>query len=136
MLDLTIRYGRGWNVAAGQDPTAVKQKYDQFASACAEVGRDPGEFDVCKLSFIAVAENARGAERMLHELAKKMNLAAEDVARRTLVGTPELIAEYLRSITEIGVNHHMLAIAQSEQWSNYPDAFALVQAEVVPHLRD
>jgi hypothetical protein len=73
---------------------------------------------------------------MLHELARKTNLNADDVARRTLVGPPQVIADYLRSITDIGVNHHMLAIAQSEGWSNYPDVVALVQSEVVPHLRD
>jgi hypothetical protein len=56
--------------------------------------------------------------------------------RAALVGPPQVIADYLRSITDIGVNHHMLAIAQSEGWSNYPDVVALVQSEVVPHLRD
>jgi alkanesulfonate monooxygenase SsuD/methylene tetrahydromethanopterin reductase-like flavin-dependent oxidoreductase (luciferase family) len=136
MFDLTLRYGQGWNVAAGQDPAAVKQKFDQFAAACAAAGRDLNEFEVCKLSFIAIAENERNAQRMLGELAQKANVAPEDFARRTLVGTPERVADYLRSITAIGVNHHMLAVAQSEQWSNYPDAFALVQAEVVPRLHD
>jgi len=63
-------------------------------------------------------------------------LSARGSPRLTLVGPPEVIADYLRSITDVGVNHHMLAIAQSEQWSNYSDAFALVQSEVVPHLRD
>jgi alkanesulfonate monooxygenase SsuD/methylene tetrahydromethanopterin reductase-like flavin-dependent oxidoreductase (luciferase family) len=135
MFDLTVRYGQGWNVAAAQDPAAVKQKCAQFAAACAAAGRDVNEFDICKLSFVGIAENASSAKRMLTELANKANLAPEDFARRTLVGVPETIAEYLRSITEIGVNHHMLAIAQSEQWSNYADAFALVQAEVVPRLR-
>jgi alkanesulfonate monooxygenase SsuD/methylene tetrahydromethanopterin reductase-like flavin-dependent oxidoreductase (luciferase family) len=136
MFDLTVRYGNGWNVAAGQDPAAVKQKYDDFASACARAGRDVNEFDICKLSFIAISETAASAERMLHELSRKANLAPEDFARRTRVGTPETIADYLRSISDVGVNHHMLAVAQSEQWTNYPDAFALVQSEVVPRLRD
>jgi alkanesulfonate monooxygenase SsuD/methylene tetrahydromethanopterin reductase-like flavin-dependent oxidoreductase (luciferase family) len=136
MFDLTVRYGRGWNVAAGQDPTAVKQKYDDFALACAEAGRDVNEFDICKLSFIAIAENTGNAERMLDELAKRANLAPEAFARRTHVGTPETIARYLRSISDIGVNHHILAVAQSEQWANYPDALALIQSEVVPRLRD
>jgi alkanesulfonate monooxygenase SsuD/methylene tetrahydromethanopterin reductase-like flavin-dependent oxidoreductase (luciferase family) len=136
MFDLTIRYGQGWNVAAGQDPVAVKQKYDEFATACAGAGRDVNEFDICKLSFIGIAENARSAEQMLHELAKRANLAPEDFARRTRVGTPETIAAYLRSISDIGINHHILAIAQSEQWPKYCDAFALVQSEVVPRLRE
>jgi alkanesulfonate monooxygenase SsuD/methylene tetrahydromethanopterin reductase-like flavin-dependent oxidoreductase (luciferase family) len=136
MFDLTIRHGRGWNVAAGQDPAAVKQKYDQFANACARAGRDVNDFDICKLSFIGIAENARNAEHMRQELANKANLSPEDLARRTLVGPPEVVSEYLRSITAVGINHHMLAIAQSEQWSNYPDAFGLVQAQVVPRLRD
>ena len=136
MFDLTVRYGQGWNVAAGQDPAAVKHKYDEFATACARAGRDVNEFDICKLSFIGIAENAGSAERMRHELSQKAKLAPEDFARRTLVGTPETIADYLRSISDVGVNHHMLAVAQSEQWSNYPDAFALVQSEVVPRLHD
>jgi alkanesulfonate monooxygenase SsuD/methylene tetrahydromethanopterin reductase-like flavin-dependent oxidoreductase (luciferase family) len=95
--------------ARGQPATRalrVRAEYDQFANACAEAGCDPGEFDVCKLSFVAIAENARSAERMLHELAKNANLSADEIARRTLVGTPEIITDYLRSITDIGVNHH------------------------------
>jgi alkanesulfonate monooxygenase SsuD/methylene tetrahydromethanopterin reductase-like flavin-dependent oxidoreductase (luciferase family) len=136
MFDLTVQFGRGWNVAAGQDPAAVRQKYDDFATACAAAGRNVNEFDICKLSFIAIAEDARSAERMLHELATKATLAPEDFARRTRVGAPDAIADYLRSLSDIGVNHHILSIAQSEQWSNYPDAFELIQSKVVPRLRD
>lgn len=94
------------------------------------------ELDVCKLSFIGIAEDARGVEQMRKELASKAHLSVEDFARRTLVGVPETIADYLRSLSAIGINHHILAIAQSELWSNYPDASALVQSEVVPRLRD
>jgi alkanesulfonate monooxygenase SsuD/methylene tetrahydromethanopterin reductase-like flavin-dependent oxidoreductase (luciferase family) len=139
MFDLTVRYGTGWNVAAGQDPDAVRQKIDQFASACRDAGRDIADFEICKLSFLGIAEDAARANQMLKELAAKNNLAPDDFARRTLVGTPEIIADYLARLTHLGINHHMLAIAQSEQWPNYTDAFALMRAEVTPrvesHLR-
>ena len=136
MFDLTARYATGWNVAGGRDAQAIAQKRTEFAVACHAAGRDVNDFDICKLSFLAIAADDAGARRMLDELAAKNNQSPETVAARMVVGTPDTIAAYLRSITDAGVNHHMLSVAQSEQWPEYFDAIELVHREVIPRVKD
>jgi alkanesulfonate monooxygenase SsuD/methylene tetrahydromethanopterin reductase-like flavin-dependent oxidoreductase (luciferase family) len=136
MFDLTARYGHGWNVAGGRDAAAIHEKYDQFSAACQAVGRDIRDFDICKLSFVAIARSPDAAARMLDELAAKNNQTPEAVAARMLVGTPETIAAHLTALTGAGVNHHILSVAPSEQWPDYREALAFLQQEVVPRVRD
>jgi len=135
MYDLTARYANGWNVAGGRDAQAIGQKRAEFAAACQAVGRDVNDFDVCKLSFIAIAPDDASARRMLDELAAKNNQSPETVAARMTVGTPDTVAAHLKSLTDAGVNHHMLSVAQSDEWPNYLDAIELVHAEVLPRAR-
>jgi alkanesulfonate monooxygenase SsuD/methylene tetrahydromethanopterin reductase-like flavin-dependent oxidoreductase (luciferase family) len=119
MFELTARYATGWNVAGGRDANAIKEKSSEFATACRAVGRTIDDFDICKLSFVGIAQDAAGANRMREELAE-----------RTLVGTPDTIAAHLRALSQVGVNHHIVSIAPSEQWSDYRDALAYFHAEV------
>jgi alkanesulfonate monooxygenase SsuD/methylene tetrahydromethanopterin reductase-like flavin-dependent oxidoreductase (luciferase family) len=135
MYDLTARYATGWNVAGGRDAQMIGQKRVEFAAACQAVGRDVNDFDVCKLSFLAVAADEASARRILDELAAKNNQSPEAVAARLTVGTPDTIAAHLKSLTDAGVNHHMLSVAQSDEWPNYLDAIELVYAEVLPRAR-
>ena len=135
MFELTARYASGWNMAGGgTDPAAIQTKYDGFAAACRAAGRDGKEFDVCKMTFMAIAADAAGARAMAHELATKSNVTPEELAARTVVATPDGIAEWLRTLTDIGVNHHILRVAESDQWPNYWDAAELVAREVIPRV--
>ncbi len=136
MFELTARYGNGWNIAGGRDAAAIRDKYLQFEAACAAAGRDVHDFDVCKLSFIGIARDKDAARRMLEELAVQNHQTPEQVAARTLVGTPGTIAAHLTSLTGVGVNHHILSVAASDQWPDYRDALAFVQQEVVPRVRE
>ena len=136
MHSLTARYATGWNIAGGRDAPAIAQKRSEFAAACEAVGRDVNDFDVCKLSFLAIAADDAGARHLLDELATKSNQSPEAVAARMVVGTPDTIAAHLRSITDAGVNHHMLSVADSEQWPDYFDAVELLHSEVLPRIRD
>jgi alkanesulfonate monooxygenase SsuD/methylene tetrahydromethanopterin reductase-like flavin-dependent oxidoreductase (luciferase family) len=136
MFDLTARHASGWNMAGGgTEPALVKAKYDQFAAACRAAGRDVNDFDICKMSFIAVAADAAGARALTDELAAKSGVTPEALAARTMVGTPDTIAAYLRDLTAIGVTHHILAVAESAQWPDYWAAVELVAREVVPRVR-
>ena len=136
MFELTARYASGWNMAGGRDASSIKEKSSEFARACRDAGRDVDDFDICKLSFVAIAQDSPAAKRMLQELAANSNLTPEQLAGRTLVGTPDSIAAQLRMLAELGVNHHMLSIAQSEQWPNYREALAFFRAEVSRRLVD
>ena len=77
MFELTARYGHGWNMAGGgTDPAAIQEKYDGFAAACAAVGKNVKDFDVCKMTFTGIAPDDAAAKRMREELAVKSNISA------------------------------------------------------------
>jgi alkanesulfonate monooxygenase SsuD/methylene tetrahydromethanopterin reductase-like flavin-dependent oxidoreductase (luciferase family) len=136
MFALTAKYGNGWNMAGGGTTAAgIKEKYTGFAAACQSAGKNVKELDVCKMTFMAVAADEAGAARMKDELATKSNLSPEVLAARMVVGTPNTIAAWLRTLTEIGVNHHIFSVAESEQWPNYWDSVELLTKEVIPAVR-
>jgi alkanesulfonate monooxygenase SsuD/methylene tetrahydromethanopterin reductase-like flavin-dependent oxidoreductase (luciferase family) len=136
MFELTARYGHGWNIAGGgTDPAAIQAKHDGFAAACRAAGRDIKDFDVCKMTFTGLAPDAAAAKRMADELATKSSLTPEALAARMVVATPDGLAERLRTLTSIGVNHHIFSISESDEWPNYWDAVELAIREVVPRVR-
>jgi alkanesulfonate monooxygenase SsuD/methylene tetrahydromethanopterin reductase-like flavin-dependent oxidoreductase (luciferase family) len=136
MFELTARYASGWNMAGGgTDPAAIKEKYEGFATACRAAGRDPKEFDICKMTFVAIAPDAASAKRMVEEQATRSNLTPQELAARQIVGTPDEVVAWLRTLTEIGVNHHIFSVSESEQWPNYWDAAELLTREVIPRVR-
>ena len=136
MFALTAKYAVGWNVAGGgADPAVIKEKYAGFAAACQAAGKSVKEFDVCKMTFTAVAADEAGAKRLVDEMATKSNITPEALAARMVVGTPATIASHLRATTEIGINHHIFSVAESDQWPNYWDSVELLMKEVVPAVR-
>jgi alkanesulfonate monooxygenase SsuD/methylene tetrahydromethanopterin reductase-like flavin-dependent oxidoreductase (luciferase family) len=136
MVELTVRYASGWNLAGGgTDRALIQQRYDAFAAACRAAGRRVTDFDVCKMTFMAVAPDSAAARRMLDELATRSKSSPEALAARTVVGTPDVIVEQVRALTEIGVNHHVFNVAESAQWPKYWEAIELLSREVVPRLR-
>ena len=136
MFALTAKYATGWNMAGGgTDPAAIAEKYDGFAAACTAAGKNVKDFDVCKMTFTAVAADEAAATRLKDEMATKSNLTPEALAARMVVGTPATIAEHLKATTAIGVNHHIFSVAESEQWPNYWDAVELLTKEVIPAVR-
>jgi alkanesulfonate monooxygenase SsuD/methylene tetrahydromethanopterin reductase-like flavin-dependent oxidoreductase (luciferase family) len=136
MFELTARYASGWNMAGGGlDPAAVRERYAAFAAVCAAAGRDVRDLDVCKMTFLAIAPDAPAATRMAEELAARARLTPAAFRARTLVGTPDEIAAWLRTLGEIGITHHIMQVAESAQWANYTDALELVAREVLPRVR-
>jgi alkanesulfonate monooxygenase SsuD/methylene tetrahydromethanopterin reductase-like flavin-dependent oxidoreductase (luciferase family) len=136
MFALTAKYATGWNMAGGGvTAEGIKEKYDGFSAACRAAGTSVKDFDVCKMTFMAVAADDAGARRMREELAAKSNLTPEALAGRMIVDTPDGITRWLRTLTEIGVNHHIFSVSESEQWPNYWDSVELLAREVVPAVR-
>jgi hypothetical protein len=72
---------------------------------------------------------------MREELAVKSNISPEALASRMVVDTPDGLAERLRTLTSIGVTHHIFSISESDEWPNYWDAVELVAKEVVPRIK-
>ena len=136
MFALTAKYGTGWNMAGGgATAEGIKEKYDAFSAACQAAGKDVKAFDVCKMTFMAVATDDANAKRMRDELATKSNLTPEALAARVVIDTPAGITKWLRTLTEIGVTHHIFSVAESEQWPNYWDSVELLAREVIPAVR-
>jgi FMNH2-dependent dimethyl sulfone monooxygenase len=136
MFDLTARYASGWNMAGGGlVADVVKDRFDAFSAACQAAGKHIQDFDVCKMTFMAIAPDAAAVRTMTDELADKGKVTTAALASRTLIGTPDQIAAWLSTLTALGVNHHILQIAESDQWPNYADALELVAREVVPRVR-
>jgi alkanesulfonate monooxygenase SsuD/methylene tetrahydromethanopterin reductase-like flavin-dependent oxidoreductase (luciferase family) len=136
MFDLTVRYASGWNLAGGgADPLLIKQRYDAFSVACSAAGRSVTDFDICKMTFMAIAPDSAAAERMVDELATRSNISADVLAARTVVGTPDVIVEQVAALTHIGVNHHVFNVAESTEWPDYWGAVELLSREVVPRVR-
>ncbi len=71
---------------------------------------------------------------MLDELATARNTTPAALAEQMVKATPDVIAEKVRTLTEIGINHHIL-VPKSEQWPNYWDAIELLAPEVLPRVR-
>jgi alkanesulfonate monooxygenase SsuD/methylene tetrahydromethanopterin reductase-like flavin-dependent oxidoreductase (luciferase family) len=72
---------------------------------------------------------------MRDELATRYNTTPAALTERTVVATPDEIADRLRTLTEIGINHHIFWLPKSEQWPNYLYAVELLAREVVPRVR-
>jgi alkanesulfonate monooxygenase SsuD/methylene tetrahydromethanopterin reductase-like flavin-dependent oxidoreductase (luciferase family) len=137
MFDLTARHASGWNMAGGGlTPATVKDKYAGFAAACAAAGRSVRDFDICKMTFMAIAPDATSVKPMLEDLATQASVRPDELATRTLVGTPDQIAAWLRTLTDLGVNHHICQLAETDQGPPYLDGLELLAREVVPRVRE
>jgi alkanesulfonate monooxygenase SsuD/methylene tetrahydromethanopterin reductase-like flavin-dependent oxidoreductase (luciferase family) len=136
MLDLTARYASGWNIGRfGTDLGAIKAKLDAFSMACNEVNRKMEDFDMGKMTFIAVAPNAAGAMAMVDELSTKRQITPETLKAQIVVATPDGIAAHLHALMDLGVSHHILVVLESEQWPNHSDAVEFVASDVLPRVR-
>jgi alkanesulfonate monooxygenase SsuD/methylene tetrahydromethanopterin reductase-like flavin-dependent oxidoreductase (luciferase family) len=87
------------------------------------------------MTFMAVAPDGPSVDRMVDELATRGKVTPDALTRRTLVATPDGIAEFLRGLVDLGINQQILAVQPSEQWPSYLDAVELLTREVIPRVR-
>ena len=93
MLELTARYADAWNTAWHSDAVAIKERIDEFAQVCATVGRDPASVEM------TVGTDVR--------LQPRKEDGSPD---RAISGTPEEIAERLRTFAGVGTQHLFIAL--------------------------
>jgi len=93
MLQLTARYADAWNTAWHTDAAVIKERIDEFAQVCASVGRDP-----------ASVEMTVGTEVRLQPRKE------DGSTDRAISGTPEEIAERLRTFASVGTQHLFIAL--------------------------
>ena len=136
MFALTAKYASGWNVAgAGWDVAAYKTKYDGYARACREAGKNVKDMDICLLSFVSPEPDAASAKRTLEALAEHASVSDEDVSKRWAVGTPDEIAARMRPLADLGVNHFMCGISMLPDQDRYLERMELLAREVFPRVR-
>jgi alkanesulfonate monooxygenase SsuD/methylene tetrahydromethanopterin reductase-like flavin-dependent oxidoreductase (luciferase family) len=95
MLELTARHADLWNTTGWvQGPNHIASKYPALLEACQKVGRDPKTIEFTAAVGI----------QLLAPGESKPEKAPE------LTGTPEEVADMLRTFEEIGVTHLILAL--------------------------
>lgn len=87
MLRITARWAQEWNTWG--DPAEVGRRTDLFLAACEAVGRDPGTIRRSAQAIVILDGDESSPGYM---------------AGRTIVGSPEQIADQLRAFAAIGVD--------------------------------
>jgi probable F420-dependent oxidoreductase len=93
MLQVTARYADAWNTAWHVEPTVVKERYEEFKKACAEVGRDPASVELTVGTVVRLPSSNETAD-----------------AEKAISGSPENIASQLQRFAETGVTHLIVAL--------------------------
>ena len=96
MLRLVAQYADAWNTVWHIDPVVVKERYDQFKEICMEVGRDPATIELTAGTVVRFAQSSE-----------------ETPSEECISGTPEEIANRLRSFANVGVTHLMVVLEPS-----------------------
>lgn len=95
MLRLVARYADAWNTVWHIDPEVVKERYDGFKQACADVGRDPAAIELTAGTIVQLLK------------------PGEAPKEKVIAGTPEEIAQKLRGFADVGVKHLMVVLDPS-----------------------
>ncbi len=97
-LRLVARWGDACNVVG--DPETVRHKLDVLERHCDEVGRDYDE--IIKSTAITV--------QLVEKEANAGKEAAPTRGEQTYAGTPEMVAEGLRTLVEAGIDYFITSI--------------------------
>lgn len=92
MLELVAKYADAWNTAWHIDPAAVKQRYEAFQQACANVGR------------------ATSAVELTIGTIVRLRPSKEKSPQAAITGEPEEIARQLQSLIDVGAGHLIVSL--------------------------
>jgi alkanesulfonate monooxygenase SsuD/methylene tetrahydromethanopterin reductase-like flavin-dependent oxidoreductase (luciferase family) len=128
-LPLVARYADVWNV-----PTyaldQIEQKIAVLGSICADVGRDPDSIVLSIEAVMALAadEESLPAVRSLAE--KRFGGEGFGLHDTNLIGTPEMVAERLSGLVELGFGQ--IVLFTHDRCSD--QTLELLASEVIPRL--
>ena len=125
MLRLTAKYADCWNVSS-TSAESYRRMAEEFARACAEVGRDPATVRRSWIGGCACARTQAEAEAVAGGRVR-----GDDDEDFDFVGTPQQLVEQMRPFVELGVDYFML------DCMDFPSltGLDLIINEVVPALR-
>ena len=138
MLGLAARYAEGWNGGAGLFPDGEPfvSKLAGLRAACRRIGRDPGGLEVSSFTTAIVSPDAAAAAAVVEALQEiNGGIAADEVERRYVLGTPDRVVAGLRQQVAWGVTHLIVSHGAhpSSLWSD--QTLELFAREVLPALR-
>lgn len=125
MLRLAAKYADWWNVSSS-GMARYRPMVEEFARACAEVGRDPSTVRRSWIGGCACARTQEEAEALTGGLYR----ADGEDDDFGFVGTPRQLVEQMRPFIELGVDYFMF------DCGGFPDltTLELLVSEVLPAL--
>lgn len=102
MLRIALPHAQGWNAWYawfGNDPARLPPLLDKLTAACAESGRDPADLEKSCALLVAMT----GAQGRLEG-------DPTDRGSQPLDGSPERLAETLRTVAAAGIDHVQLVL--------------------------
>ena len=136
-LERVAKHARG-GMPWGGRIEQMQKGMTAIKSRAAELGRNPDEF-MWGVGFYGCC--TRDKEKIRHEVEKvapyfaihhDMDLSLEDVAEKTLIGTPEDITRRLQQFLDIGVNHF---IVKHLPFNEEVSSVQMFGEEVIPQFR-
>jgi alkanesulfonate monooxygenase SsuD/methylene tetrahydromethanopterin reductase-like flavin-dependent oxidoreductase (luciferase family) len=129
-LRVVARHAQGWNtfLMPREDYQLLLGALEQH---CEKANRDHRDIRKSLACSLVIDTNPAKLEEKLGLVAKQRNTTPEEVRRRTLVGTPDDVANQVLNAAEQGVDHIILGIR-----APYPeDDLSLFAREVIPRVR-
>jgi alkanesulfonate monooxygenase SsuD/methylene tetrahydromethanopterin reductase-like flavin-dependent oxidoreductase (luciferase family) len=129
-LRVVARHAQGWNtfLMPREDYQLLLGALEQL---CDKARRDPGDIRKSLACSVVIDTDSSKLDAKLAEIARQRNTTPDQVRQRTLVGTPDDVANQVLGLAEQGVDHIILSIR-----SPYPtDELSLFAREVIPRVR-
>lgn len=128
-LPLVARYADVWNVptyALGQ----IESKISALRSLCADVGRDPDSIVLSIEAVMALAPDDESLPAVQTLAEKRFGGEGFGLHDTELIGTPDIVAERLRELVELGFGQ--IVLFTHDRCSD--QTLELLASEVVPRL--
>jgi alkanesulfonate monooxygenase SsuD/methylene tetrahydromethanopterin reductase-like flavin-dependent oxidoreductase (luciferase family) len=136
-IPLVAREASEWNVSR-LDVDLYRQAREDLDAACREIGRDPGSIRHSVMTSYIIGrdrselrDRAGQVSRVVRQLSGMTpDEVIEDRKEAWFVGTPEEIAEKMRSVADLGVDLFMLQHFLLDD----SDALKLLASDVIPAI--
>jgi alkanesulfonate monooxygenase SsuD/methylene tetrahydromethanopterin reductase-like flavin-dependent oxidoreductase (luciferase family) len=117
-LRVVARWGDACNVVG--DPETVRHKQEELERHCEEIRRDYEEITKSTAVTVQLVEKEKDASK---------SKVASTRGSSTYAGTPEMVAEELRALVEVGIDYFIVTIPRNAYDQESQTRFA---REVVP----
>lgn len=123
---IAARYASEFNGAltAGGGAAGLRERFDRFARACAEIGRDPADARLSAVLPVACGATPAETER------RGSVIGSELMRANAAIGSPAEVTERIGELADAGADTVYLHIYDIHDL----DHIALIGAEVLPHV--